>query len=150
MKGTLCSTGLIACPFHLQLKRAAGPGPTGAQLRDNNEGEMAGWQNQPASPSSTATYLYDGQGERVVQQVSQGASTTTTIYVGDVEEVSTTGSTTTTTTYYYANGKQIALGVNGQISYLASDALASATLAFGSTGKATASQLFAPCCPAAG
>src|SRR5215470_2428964 len=27
MKGTLCSTGLIACPFHLQLKRAAGPGP---------------------------------------------------------------------------------------------------------------------------
>jgi RHS repeat-associated protein len=80
----------------------------------------------------------------VVQQVTQGGSTTTTIYVGDVEEVSTVGSTTQTTTYYYANGKRIALGVNGQVSYLASDALGSATLAFGSSGTATASQLFAP------
>lgn len=34
--------------------------------------------------------------------------------------------------------------MNGQISYLASDALGSVTLAFGSSGAATASQLFAP------
>jgi RHS repeat-associated protein len=117
---------------------------TGAQLSYSNEGELAAWQNQPTSPSSTTAYLYDGQGERVAQQVTQRGSTTTTVYVGDVEEVSTTGSTTQTTTYYYANGKRIALGVNGQISYLASDALGSSTVAFGSSGTATASQLFAP------
>ncbi len=72
-----------------------------------------------------------------------GRAPTTTVYVGNVEEVATSGSTTTTT-YYYANGKRIAVGVNGQISYLASDALGSATVAFGSNGTATASQLFTP------
>ena len=47
---------------------------TGAQLSYNNEGELAAWQSRPTSPSSTAAYLYDGQGERVAQQVTQGAA----------------------------------------------------------------------------
>jgi RHS repeat-associated protein len=97
----------------------------------------------PPTPSSSAAFLYDGHGERIAQQTTSGGVTTTTVYVGDIEEVSSSGSTTTTT-YYYANGKLIALGVNGQMSYLAADALGSATVAFGSNGTATASQLFAP------
>jgi RHS repeat-associated protein len=66
------------------------------------------------------------------------------VYVGGVEEVATSGGTTTTTTYYSANRTRIALGVNGAISYLASDALGSAVVAFGSNGTATASVLYAP------
>jgi YD repeat-containing protein len=58
---------------------------TGAQLGFNNEGELASWQNAPSSPSTTAQFLYDGQGQRVAQAVTQGGTTTTTVYVGSVE-----------------------------------------------------------------
>jgi RHS repeat-associated protein len=117
---------------------------TGAQLGYNNEGELASWQNAPSSPSTTAQFLYDGQGQRVEQSVTQSGSTTTTVYVGNAEEVSTTGGTTTTTAYYYASGKRIGLSVNGVVSYLASDGLGSATVTLNGTGSATAAQLFAP------
>jgi len=96
--------------------------PTGAQLGYNNEGELSTWQNAPSSPSTTAQFLYDGQGQRVEQSVTQAGTTATTVYVGDVEELSTTGGTTTTTAYYYLDGKRIGLSVNGVISHLASDA----------------------------
>jgi RHS repeat-associated protein len=117
---------------------------TGAQLGYNNEGALQSWQNAPSSPTTSAQYLYDGQGQRVEQSVTQAGTTTTTVYVGDVEEVSTTGGTTTTTAYYYMAGKRIGLSVNGTISYLASDGLGSATVALSSSGSATAAQLFAP------
>jgi RHS repeat-associated protein len=117
---------------------------TGAQLGYNNEGELQSWQNAPSSPSTTAQFLYDGQGQRVEQLVTQSGTTTTTVYVGDVEEASTTGSTTTTTAYYYMDGKRIGLSVNGTISYLASDGLGSATVTLSGSGSATAAQLFAP------
>jgi YD repeat-containing protein len=55
---------------------------TGAQLGFNNEGELATWQNAPSSPTTTAQFLYDGQGQRVEQVVTQGGTTTTTVYVG--------------------------------------------------------------------
>jgi YD repeat-containing protein len=86
---------------------------TGAQLGYTNEGELASWQNAPTSPSTTAQFLYDGQGQRVEQAVTQGGSTTTTAYVGGVEEVATSGGTATTTAYYYAGGTRIGLSVNG-------------------------------------
>jgi RHS repeat-associated protein len=117
---------------------------TGAQLGYNNEGELQSWQNAPSSPSTTAQFLYDGKGERMEQAVTQGSTTTTTIYVGQVEEVSITGSTTTTTSYYYAGGKRIGLSVNGTVSYLASDGLGSANVTLNASGSATASQLYAP------
>ena len=117
---------------------------TGAQLGYNNEGELQSWQNAPSSPSTTAQFLYDGQGKRVEQSVTQSGTTTTTVYVGDLEEVSTTGGTTTTTAYYYASGKRIGLSVNGTVSYLASDSLGSATVALNGSWTATAALLFAP------
>jgi RHS repeat-associated protein len=115
---------------------------TGAQLGYNNEGELQSWQNVPTS--TTVQYLYDGQGQRVEQSVTQSGTTTTTVYVGNVEEVSTTGGMTTTTAYYYAAGKRIGLSVSGVVSYLASDGLGSATVTLSSAGTATAAQLFAP------
>jgi RHS repeat-associated protein len=117
---------------------------TGAQLGYNNENELASWQNASTSPSAAAQFLYDGQGQRVEQSVTQSGTTTATVYVGNVEEVSTTGSTTTTTAYYYAGGTRIALSTNGTISYLATDSLGSATVTLNGSGSATASQLFAP------
>lgn len=118
--------------------------PTGAQLTYNNEGQLSNWQNQPSSPTTTAGFLYDGQGSRVAQQVTSSGSTTTTVYVGDVEEDATTGGTTTKTTYYYANGQRFAEAVNGAFSYLASDGLGSADVALNGSGSATASVLYAP------
>jgi hypothetical protein len=89
-------------------------------------------------------FLYDGEGRRVAQQVTQGGAATTTVYVGGVEAVTTSGSTTTTQTYYFANGTRIAMGVNGTISYLAADGLDSTSVDLGANGSAIASQLFTP------
>ncbi|HXM54004.1 MAG TPA: RHS repeat-associated core domain-containing protein [Candidatus Dormibacteraeota bacterium] len=117
---------------------------TGALLGYNNEGELSAWQNAPSSPSTTAAFLYDGQGQRVAQQVTQGGATTTTIYVGGAEETATSGATTTTTAYYYAGAKRIGLSVNGVVSYLAADGLGSADVTLSASGSPTASMLYAP------
>jgi len=117
---------------------------TGAQLNYNNEGELSNWQNTPSNPTSTAAFLYDGLGNRVAQQSTQSGTSTTTAYVGNLEEDSTTGTTTTKTTYYYANGSRIAMAVNGAFSYLASDGLGSANVTLNGSGAATASMLYAP------
>jgi YD repeat-containing protein len=138
------AAGDMTCRTPTTSSTCVGGSPTGARLSYNTEGQLAAWQNTPTSPTTTAGFLYDGAGQRVAQQVTQGGATTTTVYVGGVEEVASSGGTTTTTTYYTANGKRIALGVNGAISYLAPDALGSATVAFGSNGTATASVLYSP------
>lgn len=117
---------------------------TGAQLSYDNEGSLTSWQNAPNSPTSTAAFLYDNQGNRVEAQTTQGGTTTTTVYVGNLEEVATTGSSTTTTTFYYAGDTRIAVAVNGTFSYLASDGLGSADVALNASGSATASVIYAP------
>lgn len=125
----------------------AGGSPTGAALSYDAEGMLSHWQDAPTSPSSTAEYLYDNDGNRVVQQSTSGATTTTTVYIGAIEEVATSGATTTTTTYYSAGGARVALAVNGVFSYLATDALSSASVALddgGTGGLVTASRLYAP------
>lgn len=117
---------------------------TGAQLGFNNEGQLASWQNKPSSPTTTGAFLYDGQGNRVAQQVTSGGLTTTTVYAGNVEEDSTTSGTTAKTTYYYANGSRIAMAVNGAFYYLATDGLGSVNVSLNTTGSMVASQLYAP------
>ncbi len=117
---------------------------TGAQLTYNTEGQLSNWQNQPSNPTSTASFLYDGQGKRVAQQTTVGGSTTTTVYVGDLEEDATTGGTTSKTSYYYAGGWRFAVAVNGAVSYLASDGLGSANVTLSANGNVTAAVLYAP------
>ena len=117
---------------------------TGAQLGYNSVGALTTWQNTPNNPTATAGFLYDGEGNRVEQQVTQGGTTTTTIYVGNLEQVAITGGTTTTTTFYYANGMRIAVAINGAVSYLASDGLGSANVAIKSADSSTSAMLFAP------
>jgi RHS repeat-associated protein len=107
--------------------------PTGAQLGYAADGSLSTWQNAPASPTTTTSFLYDGNGTRVAQQVTQNGTATTNIYVGNLEQLITSGSTTTTQTYYYANGLRFAMAVNGGFSYLAGDALGSIESATGSS-----------------
>src|SRR5258708_10915730 len=137
------AAGNMTCRAPSQSSTCAGT-QTGAQLGYNSEGELASWQNAPTSPSTTAQYLYDGQGQRVAQAVTQAGTTTTTTYVGGVEEVATSGGTTTTTAYYYAGSKRIGLSVGGTISYLGSDGLGSATVTLNGSGSAPATVLDAP------
>jgi YD repeat-containing protein len=117
---------------------------TGAALSYDAEGQLVTWQNAQSNPSTTAGYLYAGEGNRVEQQVTTGGTTTSTVYVGSIEEVATTGSQTTATTYYYAGGQRVALAVNGVFTYLASDGLGSATVALDARGNAQAVTLYAP------
>jgi RHS repeat-associated protein len=126
------------------LTRAPSESQPQQKLSYDNEGRLTAWQNAPTSPTSTAQYLYDGEGNRVEQQATTGGTTTTTVYVGSLESVATTSGTSTTTTYYYAGGQRIALAVNGTLSYLASDLLGSATVTSNGSGTPTASQLYAP------
>src|SRR5207249_4760523 len=80
------AAGNMTCRAPSQSSTCAGT-QTGAQLGYNNEGELASWQNTPSSPNSTAQFLYDGQGQRVEQVATQAGATTTTVYVGNVEDV---------------------------------------------------------------
>jgi RHS repeat-associated protein len=118
--------------------------PTGQVLGYDAEGRLAAWQNAQSSPTSTASYLYDGEGNRVEAVTTAGGTSTTTTYLGNTEEVATTGGTTTTTTYYYAGSLRVALAVNGVISYLATDLLGSSAVALAASGTTTAAQLYAP------
>src|SRR5258708_22012201 len=118
---------------------------TGAQLNYNNEGELSDWQNSPGNPTSTAAFLYDGQGNRVAQQSTQSGTSTTTVYVGVLEEDSTTVTTTTNTTYYYANAYLIAMAVNAAFTYLATDGLGSANVTLNGSGAPTATSPDTPC-----
>ena len=117
--------------------------PTGQKMSYDMLRRMTGWQNTQTSPTQTATYAYDGEGERVQQVVTSSGTTTTTNYLGNYEELSTTGGTTTTTKYYAAGVVKVT-NVNGTLSYLASDGLGSVSAALSASGTVTATQLFLP------
>jgi RHS repeat-associated protein len=134
------AAGDMTCRAPSGSSTCAGSSPTGAQLAYNSEGQLVSWQGGGVAD----LFLYDCQGQRVAQQVTQGGATTTTVYVGGLEAVTTSGSTTTTRTYYYAGGLRIATAANGAFSYLASDALGSTAVALSASGGATASQLYGP------
>lgn len=121
-----------------------GPTPTGAALSYDNVGQLSNWQDKPSSPSSSAAFLYDGSGQRVAKQTMQGGVTTTTVYVGKVEEVATTGTNVTTTTNYYANGDRIATALNGAMSYIGRDLLGSHMIALSPNGTVIGQTLYAP------
>lgn len=108
------AAGNLTCRAPSGSTTCAGP-QTCAQLAYDNQGALAAWQNTPSNPTGTNGFLYDNQGNRVEQQVTQSGTTTTTVYVGNVEQGATSGASTTTTTYYYANGRRIARGARGRV-----------------------------------
>jgi len=117
---------------------------TGQQLSYDAEGRLTSWQNQPNSPSSTANYLYDGAGNRVAMSTTVNGTTTTTAYIGSIEEVQTTGGSTTTTTYYAIGNQRIAAAINGTFDYFGYDALGSQVVVLNNSGNIIGSQLYGP------
>ncbi len=100
---------------------------------------------QPAGDEAPALtqddYLYDGNGQRVMQYVNVSGTITTTAYLlGGVEE-STTG---VITKYLGVPDLPSAVRAGSTLSYLASDGLGSVSEAFDTNGNETAAHLYAP------
>lgn len=75
------AAGDMVCRAPTSSTTCAGQTQTGAQLSYDNERRLATWQNAPTNPTSSTSNLYDGEGHRVEQQVTNGAvSTTITTY----------------------------------------------------------------------
>jgi len=131
---------------------SSGGGTVGAVLGYNVGTQLSTWQNQASNPTSTAKFLYDGQGNRVEQVSLAGGTTTATVYSGNFEEDSSSDGarTWTQTTYYYADGQRLALATPGQgytggiFYHLVPDLLGSTQLTFDANGNLTAAVLYAP------
>jgi YD repeat-containing protein len=82
-------------------------------------------------PTSPDAFAYDGEGNRVAQKVTTRGTSTTTYYIGGVEEQ--TGSTIAR--YCTVPGLPTAVNVGGTISYLASDGISSVSEALDGSGQ---------------
>ncbi len=139
------AAGDMICRAPTSATTCTGASPTGAIMAYDAERRLVQYQDAPTSPSVTAYYLYDGEGNRVQQAVVTGTGTATTTYLpGGVEEVRPDGGVTK---YYTADG--LAIGLNtatddSGISYLASDGLGSVSESLDGSGGVTSQQLFAP------
>jgi RHS repeat-associated protein len=141
------AAGDMTCRAPTNTASCAGGSTTGAQLTYDAERRLSHWQSAPGSnPSSSADYLYDGEGHRAEQVVTAGGSTTKTYYLLDGAEELTVGASSTLTKYYPSSGGGLpgAINVGGSIYYLAADGLGSVSGALDGNGNATASQLFGP------
>jgi RHS repeat-associated protein len=126
----------------------AGSTPTGATLTYDNEGRLSSWTAQ-VNKTGSDTFLYDGEGNRVLQSASSttnGVTTVTdTITFDSYSEVTMSGGTTTTLTYYSLNGERLAVQHNTNLlKYLISDLLGSTAVAVNSGGTVVAVQLYWP------
>jgi RHS repeat-associated protein len=119
-----------------------GSSPTGALMSYDNEGRLASW-TAPSGTTGTDGFLYDNEGNRVLQRVNTGSVTDTITFDGSTETV-ITGGTPTTTKYYSAGGQRVAMRTSSALSYLLSDELSSTTIALDNAGNTQAVQLFAP------
>ena len=114
----------------------------------DNEGRLAAWQNAPSSPTSSDSFLYDGEGNRVEQQsTTNGSILTSTVYVaGGLEEITSSEASTTLTKYLGANGLPTdeRVGTNGPLSYLTTDGQGSVSETLDGGGNVTSAQLYTP------
>ena len=95
-----------------------------------------GWdvENRLSVVTNTVTgevtrFTYDGDGKRVLREDGSGV----TVYLSAVE-VHGTGTERVTRTYYHAGDQRIAMRESGEVTYLHSDHLGSASLATDATG----------------
>jgi YD repeat-containing protein len=88
------------------------------------------------SGGASASFVYDGDGQRVAQTIND----VTTYFIGNYYEV-TNG---VVTKYYYAGGQRIALRQNGTLYYLLSDHLGSTTLVTDASGNIVSELRYKP------
>lgn len=142
------SAGQMQCRAPTSATTCAGGSPNGAQLTYDAELRLNHWQNAPGgSPTSSADFLYDGEGHRAEQLVTGSSGTTKVYYLfGGSEELTVGGSGSTLIKYYPSAGGALpgVVSVNGTISYAATDGLGSLNEALSSSGSVTAQQLYTP------
>jgi RHS repeat-associated protein len=114
------------------------PGTTTSATYDA-ERRLLSWST--SGGTTTGKEAYDGEGHRVAHQTTTSGVTTTTYYLGNLEEV--TGGTLTK---YFGGGSGLPLvvKVGSTLSYLATDGLGSVSAALDSSGNVIAQQLYAP------
>jgi RHS repeat-associated protein len=120
---------------------------TGATMTYDNEGRLVTWK-APSGEIGSDQFLYDNEGNRVLQRTSTttgGATTVTdTITFNHYTETSITNGKTTTSKYYTADGQFIAMAIGSNWYDLIPDLLGNITLVLNSNGSVKATQLFAP------
>jgi RHS repeat-associated protein len=126
----------------------AGTNLTGATMSYDSRGQLASW-TAPSGKTSSDTFLYDAQGNCVLQSASStvnGVTTVTdTITFDGYSETTLTGGTTTTLTYYSLGGQRLAMQKNSNpVIYLLADLLGSTDVAIKSSGTISAVQLYWP------
>ena len=141
---TYDAVGDMTCRATTTAQTCAGATPTGQALTYDAQRRLTQWQNKATGATQYLSNAYTGSGDRVWQQVTTGATTTTTTYVGRVQEVAVTGSTTKVTKYYFVGDRRVAERVGSTLSYLVADGLSSVTEAMSTTGTVTAAKLYAP------
>src|SRR5258708_31125471 len=119
-----------------------GSSPAGAQMSYDNEGRLSSW-TAPTGTTASDSFLYDNEGNRVLQETNTSSITDSITFDGHTETV-ITGGTPTTTKYYSANSQRVAMRTSSTLSYLLADALGSSTVALSSSGSTQAAQTFAP------
>ncbi len=139
------AAGNMICRAVSSATTCSGGSPTGQKLGYDAEGRLSSWQNTPTSPTESENYLYDGDGNRVAVQSTVNGSTTTTAYIGDIEEVQTSsGVPTQVTTYYFVDGERIAANVSGVFYYFGYDGLNSQVVVLDASGNIVGAQLYGP------
>jgi RHS repeat-associated protein len=120
---------------------------TGATMSYDNAGRLASW-TAPTGLNENDQYLYDNEGNRVLQRSSTTTNGTTTssdtITFDNLTEVSIAAGVTTITNYYRVSGQRVALRKGAILSYLLPDFLGSDSIALNANGSVQAVQLFAP------
>src|SRR5579883_322813 len=121
---------------------------SGAIMTYDNQGQLASW-TAPSGTSANEQFLYDNEGNRVLQRtVSTIGSTTTvndTITFDSYTQTSIINGASPTTTKYYSAAVQTVAMVDGSLWYtLLGDGLGSTTLALKGDGTVQAVQLYAP------
>lgn len=126
----------------------SGSNPTGATMSYDYLGHLLQW-TAPSGTTASDSFLYDGEGNRVLQSASSTVNGTTTvtdtITFDGYTESTITGGTTTTINYYSLGGQRVALQQgNNPVTYLISDLLGSVDVAVNAGGAITAVQLYWP------
>lgn len=143
--GKYDAAGNLSCQASCGLE----PTPQEIDLSYDNERRLTKWYHGGAS--TTVTFAYDGEGNRVAQQTNVAGTVSTTRYIaGGLEEVTTSGSPATTTLTKYESVPGVCSvvivgsGPSEAISYVFTDGLGSVSEALDGNGNVTAQQLFGP------
>jgi RHS repeat-associated protein len=127
---------------HSSSQSCASGAQTGAIMTYDNEGRLASWK-APQGSTGTDQFLYDNEGNRVLQR-SSTSSVSDTITFDGYSEVVITGGTSTITNYFSVAGQRVAMRKGAILSYLLPDFLGSSSVALNNDGSTQAVQLYAP------